>query len=296
VLDHDFPDPEALQVGDTYYAFSTNSGDENIQTARSNDLVHWELLGDALPKLPSWAVQDFGWAWAPGLAKPVGYNAYLMYFTARFAMGYGGIQCIGVAQSQEPSGPYQPQGANPFICQHDEGGSIDAAYFADEDGSEYLLWKSDANSHGGSPDIFIQRLSADGLTLEGDPVLLISVDQRWEGTVIEGPVLWQRDGKYFLFYSANNYASPDYAIGYAVADSPTGPYTKASEPLLKTILSAGIVGPGGEEVVTGPDGDTWMLFHTWTPGAYRALALAKLDWEGDTPVIRSLTRDAMPAP
>src|SRR5512146_1108202 len=35
VLDHDFPDPDAFQVGGTYYAFSTNFNGVNIEAAKS---------------------------------------------------------------------------------------------------------------------------------------------------------------------------------------------------------------------------------------------------------------------
>src|SRR5215208_3639572 len=70
VLDQDFPDPDVLKVNDVYYAYATNANDLNIQSARSTDLVHWEVLGDALPALPDWAVQTFGWAWAPEVFSP----------------------------------------------------------------------------------------------------------------------------------------------------------------------------------------------------------------------------------
>src|SRR5919108_5295986 len=45
-----------------------------------------------------------------------------------------------------------------------------------------------------------------------------------------------------------------YATGYAVADDIFGPYVKAKEPLLETNLAAGLVGPGGQDIVTGPRG------------------------------------------
>ena len=70
VLDLDFPDPATLTTpsGTTYvYATQGNIGGTatlNIRVARSNDLVKWTLLGDALPTKPAWAskTQDF---WAP---------------------------------------------------------------------------------------------------------------------------------------------------------------------------------------------------------------------------------------
>jgi hypothetical protein len=83
---------------------------------------------------------------------------------------------------------------------------------------------------------------------------------------------------------------------YALGSIQTGPYEKAEGLLLATSIQAGIVSPGGQDTVTGPDEETWMLFHLWTPGAYRALGLALLEWYGDTPVIPDLTCEAMPAP
>jgi beta-xylosidase len=296
VFPDDFPDPEVIVVGSSYYAFSTNSDGVNIQVARSEDLINWEELPDALPRLPEWAVQEFGYAWAPGIAKPAESDEYLMYFTARYAINTGGTQCIGLAASPQPEGPYQPVGEEPIVCQIQEGGSIDADFYTDEDGRQYLLWKSDANSRGGLPVIYIQPISPDGRSLEGEPSQLLTVDRRWEGQVVEGPTMYKREGKYYLFYSANAFNSPDYAVGYATSDSITGPYDKFPDPILKTNLRAGIVGPGGQDIVTGPDGDTWMLFHTWTPEGDRALGLARLEWLDDFPEIGELSRNPMDAP
>ena len=55
-----------------------------------------------------------------------------------------------------------------------------------------------------------------------------------EGVLVEAPTLWKHDGKYYLFYSANAYNNPRYAMGYAVSDNLLGPYRKAPQPLLKT--------------------------------------------------------------
>lgn len=296
VLARDFPDPDVLQAGDAYYAYATNADGVHVQVARSADLVQWEMLGDALPELPAWAVQEFGWTWAPEVFRPTDTGPYVMYYTTRFAIGQGGIQCIGAAVSDAPEGPFTPVGDGPAVCQRDQGGSIDPASFRDDDGSLYLLWKNDGNSRGGQTWLYVQPLSADGLTLTGEPTRLLTVDQLWEGALVEAPTLWQQDGTYYLFYSANDYASPRYATGYATAEALTGPYTKAAEPLLKTDLKNGVVGPGGQDIVTGPQGDTWIVFHGWTGEAYRSLYLARLSWQDGAPVVEGLSREAVPAP
>src|SRR5437867_2397254 len=47
----DFPDPFVLHGGPVYYAYSTQVGLTQVPTIRSNDLVHWQWVGDALARL-----------------------------------------------------------------------------------------------------------------------------------------------------------------------------------------------------------------------------------------------------
>jgi arabinan endo-1,5-alpha-L-arabinosidase len=295
ILDQDFPDPDVLKAGEMYYAYATNGNGINIQAARSRDLVHWEVLEDALPELPAWAVQKFGWTWAPEVFSP-NEGQYVMYFVSRFAIGFDGTQCIGIATSEDPAGPFVSPSPEPFICQTDRGGSIDPSFFMDTDGQRYVLWKNDGNSSGYQVWLYIQKVSADGLTLEGESQRLLTVDQRWEGNLVEAPTLWQHNGKYYLFYSANAYNDRRYATGYAVAEDIFGPYVKAEEPLIATDLAAGLVGPGGQDVVLDPDGDSWILFHGWAPDGYRRLYLAPLDWQNDIPTFELHGRDPLPMP
>ena len=76
VLSVDFPDPSVIQVGDTWYAFGTQSVYDNteihIQVATSKDFSTWTLSQgtDALPNLPGWASND-GNVWAPDVNQLV---------------------------------------------------------------------------------------------------------------------------------------------------------------------------------------------------------------------------------
>ena len=95
-------------------------------------------------------------------------------------------------------------------------------------------------------------------------------------------------GEFFLFYSANGYASTAYAVGVARASSPMGPFTKAQGPILS---SAGAwAGPGHCSVIDLPDGETEMVYHAWQAGSVGA-APGRLDlvdrivWSGDWPTV-----------
>jgi arabinan endo-1,5-alpha-L-arabinosidase len=297
VLDQDFPDPDILRVGDTFYAYATNIAGVHIQAAKSTDLVNWEVLPDVLPVLPDWA-QDGLWNWAPEVTTSADGQTYLMYYTTRFRIENGGTQCIGVATSDMPEGPFQPAGDEPLICQPDRGGSIDPSTFVDDDDTHYILWKNDGNSLGGITWLWLQEISDDGLTLVGEPMELIKADQGWEGVLVEAPTLWKYDGKYYLFYSANLYDSPRYAIGYAVADDISGPYVKPDEqPLLASIIRpGGLIGPGGQDIVLDDNGASWLFYHVWAPGGYRNMNLIPLLWQDGVPVVEPPTREAQPAP
>jgi beta-xylosidase len=62
VINADFPEPDVIMTHGTYYAYATSSGGKNIQVASSTDFVHWTLLPDALPTLPSWSSSSLTWA------------------------------------------------------------------------------------------------------------------------------------------------------------------------------------------------------------------------------------------
>jgi beta-xylosidase len=283
VLDEDFPDPDVLQVGDTWYAYATQKvgPNGNIQMATSKDLKTWQLGTDPLPQLPAWATT--GRTWAPDVSKAG--NGYVMYFAAHSTDP--DVQCIGVAHATSPAGPFTSDDKKPLVCPAKEGGAIDPASFVDADGTRYLVWKNDGNCCGEDTWLQLQKTSPDGLKLTGPPVKLVKEDQAWEGNLVEAPTLVRHGSQYTLFYSANSYAGDKYVTGYATAGKLTGPYKKASQPLLST-SSTGIIGPGGQDVVQGPGGSDYLAVHGWDPGlSKRRLYLLPLTWQGAQPVVKA---------
>lgn len=283
VVDNDFPDPDVLDVDGTYYAYATNGNARNVQLARSEDLETWETVPkDALPELPRWVIP--GKTWAPEVIQ-VAPDRFVMYLTTTNFQPT--TQCIAAATSDSPEGPFEVVGDEMLVCPEEQGGAIDASTFLDDDGTRYLLWKNDGNSRGLDTWLYIAPLSADGLRLAGPPTPLLKQDLPWEGHLIEAPTLVKRDGEYVLLYSANDYGGAEYAIGYATSDSVTGPYTKNREPLLSTEISQGrYIGPGGQDVVTAPDGSDRLVFHSWyRDQTYRGVNMVPLTWKNGKPVV-----------
>ena len=91
--------------------------------------------------------------------------------------------------------------------------------------------------------IWGQRLASDGLSFIGEPALVLTNDLGWEGHLVEGPFVTRQKGRYWLFYAGNDFASPAYGIGVAVADHPLGPYVKQPEPLAEIDPGVDRAGP-----------------------------------------------------
>ena len=129
-----------------------------------------------------------------------------------------------------------------------------------------------------------QQIADDGRSLVGKPTVVLANDLDWEGHLIEGPFCTLQNGRYWLFYAGNDFGSPAYGIGVAVADHVLGPYRKHPQPLLKSTKRW--TAPGHASVAPGLDGEPQLFFHAFHPGtggynAFRALLTAKLRFDGD---------------
>ena len=282
VYDEDFPDPAVLRVGNRYYAYATQGSGSNIQVLTSPDLTHWTAGPDALPQLGSWA--SGGKTWAPEVLAVGG--KYVLFYTEQDQKS--GKQCIGRAESAAPGGPFVDDRPAPLVCQPGLGGSIDPNPIRAADGALYLYWKNDGNCCGKPVQLWAQRLSPDARSLRGAPVALLSNTKSWQGNLIEAPEMVSHGGRYFLFYSANDYGSDKYAVGYATCQSPLGPCAdKSTRPLLSSAAVA--AGPGHCFVLDLADGSSVMFFHAWPPDAIgstvpgRQLWMEPLEWVGGEP-------------
>lgn len=282
-IDADFPDPDVLTTDHGYVAYATNGPGFNVRMATSPDLTAWrQSAEDALPALPRWATA--GKTWAPDVSE-FAPGHYVMYFVA--ADSATNKQCVGMATSVDPAGPFIPDDAGPIVCPAKDGGAIDPDTFTDVDGTRYLVFKNDGNCCGLDTWLQLAPLSADGRTLTAEPIKLIKQTKSWEGSLIEAPTLIKHGSEYVLFYSANDYGGGSYAIGYATATALTGPYVKASGPLVTTSSTHGrYVGPGGQDVVTAPDGTQRLIIHSWSEGViYRGMSVLDLSWKSGRPVV-----------
>jgi hypothetical protein len=319
----DFPDPSILYWNGVYYGFATQnfaaaSQTVNIQVSTSSDGVNWTQStgSDALPTLGSWATP--GDTWAPSVA----YNGteFVMYYTATEA--WSGDQCIGMATSSSPLGPYRDTQSAPVVCQNgvdvgnpvqtvdngNYGGSIDPDIFTNSSGDSWLIWKNDGNHIGQDPtSIWSTPLTTALAPVFTTPTLLLSANtQNWQSGIVEGPdMLETASDNYDLFYSGSDEGASTYAIGWATcASGPSAACTDMSTtgPLLAT--SPGMSGPGGPDVFTEhSSGNLVMAFAAWQGSTIgylscgiRPMYLADLSFQANgTPALSPYNPGASPA-
>lgn len=316
VLDSDFPDPTVIRAPDGfYYGYATQTQRAgkwiNIQLARSADLVHWQYLGDALPKKPSWAeaTQDF---WAPHVQRAG--SRYIMYFSAKPDTSderHG--MCLGIALAGNPLGPFVDIG-HPLKCGN---GFVNIDPMALDDprtGTHLLYWGS------GFQPIKVQELGSDRISFApgSSPTNLVWPNPAKNAfpVLVEGPWVMLHSGWYYLFYSGDNCCGPkaNYAVMVARSRSATGPFEtleKATgKPHSIILQKRGYwIAPGHNSIVTDGAGEDWIVYHAVNSrrprekasdelNTRRVMLIDRIRWVDDWPVVDgpSLEPRAAPVP
>ena len=242
-------DPFVLLDDGTYYAYGTYAGD-GIAVAVSKDLRTWTLAkgraagGLALHKSDSYGEHSF---WAPEVYRRDG--KFVMFYSAE------GHVCAATADS--PLGPFRQAEKKPLL----ERAGIDNSLFVDDAGRPWMVYVHFDRGN----TIWLAELEKDCLHVKpGTARMLFRADTPWEGGAItEGPFVVKIGSKYVLTYSGRAFWDPDYAVGYALADKPEGPWRKsASNPILRRFR--GLCGTGHHSLFKDRDGKWRIVFHTHT--------------------------------
>ena len=246
-----FADPTIVRQGANYYLTgTTNTIPQGFSMLVSKDLKNWTSTGPLLTEGPQ--VYGNKGFWAPQL--------YLNGKTWQLA--YTANEQVAVAESSSLTGPFTQKQVKPVDASEK---NIDPFIFTDDDGKTYLYHVRFNNGN------YLWVAAYDKNTMSIDPSTLkqcLGNTEAWENTpdypaapIMEGPTVIKHKGKYYLFYSANHFMSRDYAVGYAVADSPMGPWHK---PANNRIIHRSIVGENGSghgDVFADKKGNLFYVYH-----------------------------------
>lgn len=271
-------DPTIFADGGTYYLYGTSphSG-EGFVAYTSPDLVHWngpcgrDDDGYVLRGNGHGAYGTTGF-WAPQVFRHGG----------RYMMAYTANEHIAIAESDSALGPFTQR-----TVQHMPAGQkqIDPFVFFDDDGKAYLYHvRLDRGNR-----IYVARLNADLASVDESTAReCVSAEKGWENTahsdwpVCEGPTVTKVDGTYYLFFSCNDFRNPHYAVGYATAKSPLGPWKKAPKPIISREL-LGANGTGHGDLFKDSEGRWMYVFHvhdTNSNTSPRRTAIVQLQLKG----------------
>jgi arabinan endo-1,5-alpha-L-arabinosidase len=290
-----FADPFVLRVGEGYLAVGTGKrvGGRVFEVLRSTDLVRWQSLGGALeplgPELTARLGEDY---WAPEVTPADG-RWWLYYSVGRGDAGHS----LRVAVADDAAGPYRDCGVD---LTPQERFAIDPHLFVDIDGRRYLFYARDVLE---GPRVgtmlavdVVDRM--DRLAGRPTPVLAPSGDwqifrrgrqmygQVYDWHTLEGPFVLRRGSRYVLFYSGGNWEEPTYAVSWAEAEHPLGPWREPAgrPPLLRTVPGH-VIGPGHNSVVAGPDERDVLVYHAWDAArTARRMYLDPVAWTAEGPV------------
>ncbi len=285
-------DPSVIRTDDGFYLYATQDdwadgqGNHYLPVFRSDDLVTWAYVGDALTAPPAWK-EDGGFTWAPDISFSGG--SYYLYYAA--SLWGDPNPCIGLATSQNPKGPFEDLG-RPVFCSEDIGvaNSIDP-FVWNEDGTRTMVW-------GSGQGIYAVGLNEDGTQAVGEPVELAGDDLYYEA-----PYIVQRGRYYYLFLSAGSCCEGEnstYTLYVGRSEKLLGPYLdRQGQNLLEGGGSVVVpandtwVGPGHNSVVQDDAGADWLFYHAilrddprLTNGVNRRPALLdRIVWKAGWPTV-----------
>src|SRR5690606_26307243 len=220
-----YADPEIIYSykDKKYYLYPTSDGflewsGHYFKTFSSENLLDWKDEGvilDLAKDVP-WAREK---AWAPCIIEKEQNGEYKYYYY------YTGAGKIGVAVSDEPTGPFvdsgeplvdwKPQGIN-------RGAEIDPDIFHDPvSGKDYLYW--------GSGYVAVVELNDDMVSMKNETLLTFTLPHFRVAVEV-----CYRNESYDLLYSENDTPSADYRVRYALSKPPTGSMEIPEENLILT--------------------------------------------------------------
>lgn len=228
-------DPSYLVEDDFTYCYNTDVAfghdvRPGIQIRRSINLVEWEFVGWAFPRIPTlgsnFIIQKGGTPnegiWAPYIMK-VG-EEYRLYYS--LSSNVGRLSVIGLATASDPKGPFREQGL--AVTSEDNAtiqtNAIDPTVVVDKNGGHWMYYGSAWDG------IYKLELNPEtGLAMRNEDKGVRVAQRGFTGNKvngnIEGPeIIYNEEfDQYYLFLSYD-WLQTKYNVRVGRSQNPTGPF------------------------------------------------------------------------
>ncbi len=285
-------DPQIVLHDGFYYCYAT-SFVNGFYVWHSRDLICWSEPEICFEPENHWADCDY---WAPEVVYHNG--KFIMHYTAR-EKGTGTLR-LGVAISDTPKGPFVDALGGPLLPVG--YANIDGSVYVGEEGN-FLYFSRDCSQNyvNGvkTSQIYCVRLDDTLTHAVSDPELMTTPTEPWELKSLdtnhlwnEGPCVVKFGTKYVMNYSANCYATNDYAICIATADSPLGPWIKAPEANPVLSCAEELFGAGHNAFFRTKEGKLMTAFHIQTdpehPSGNRRACIGEVIFSEDSGIVKQM--------
>ena len=265
----DYPDPDVIRVGDTYYMVSTTMHFmPGCEILRSYDLQNWEhasYVYDYLDNTPAQRLENGQNIYGKGM-----WAASLRYHNGMFYICF-------VANDTHKTYLYTSTDINgPWAKNTIEGFYHDCSLLFDDDNRVYIVY--------GNTDIYITELN-DQLTapLEGGLHRLIISDKDNHILGYEGSHIYKINNHYYIFFIHSRPEGWRRVQCCFIADSLDGEWT-GYEVLNDDLDYCGQgIAQGG--IVDTPDGDWYAILFQDRGAVGRIPMLIPLKWQDNIPVL-----------
>ncbi|HEY4062989.1 MAG TPA: beta-galactosidase GalB [Puia sp.] len=258
VIPADFPDPDVIRVGDTYYMVTTTMFVfPGVPILRSHDLVNWEYCSNALPRFDFSKCYDldscnrYGHGqWATSIKYHNG-QFYLLFIT----LNEGGFMCTA------------PNAEGPWKVTHLPKGFYDPGLFFDDNGRTYVAQGYNKMSIT-EVDSTLTPIGPDSLVYTGD------IRKGLEGTHV-----YKINGYYYLY---STYGGVDGIQVALRSKNIYGPYEQ--KVVLRDTTPGVTFGVHQGALIQTPAGEWWTMLFVDSGPFGRFPSLQPVTWTDGWPM------------
>lgn len=255
IIQGDFPDPDVVRVGDTYYMVSTTMHHfPGCTLLKSKDLINWEYCANPLTKISNNA--EYNLEDTLNIYSKGSWANSLMYKNGKFYLLFN---CFGKG---DDAGAYLLSASDPegtWTMKHLPRSYYDPGMFTDEDGTTYIVC--------GNTNLSVVQVDDDFNEVKED-----TVGGGFSG--LEGSHFFKKDGYYYIYSVCSAWPATQWCFR---SKNVFGPYEK------KEVFDADDIHQGA--MIQTQTGEWWTMLMRDCGAFGRMPYLEPVTWSDNWPVI-----------